>query len=231
MAFAHFLAMTSAEFDSAPELPSAPAWMACHFSPYATGLSNLPEHLPKGSLLILNDRTPIGGHDPERIRQQLEAVITRFDCCGLLLDLQRPGIEESRVLAQELSAGLPCSVAVTPEYAPDGCTVFLPPIPVDQRPERYLAPWQGREIWLESALSSQCIVLSPSGANITGNRTVEAMTHSAPELFCHYRIETEPTQARFYLRRTREDLEALLEKVQALGITNAVGLYQELGRH
>ena len=49
------LAMTAAELGAAP-LPSHPAWMACHFSPYSTGLTNLPPKLPQDSLLILNDR-------------------------------------------------------------------------------------------------------------------------------------------------------------------------------
>ena len=68
------LAMTAAELACCDSLPSHPAWMACHFSPYGTGLSNLPEHLPEGALLILNDRTPVFGHDPQVICAQLHQI-------------------------------------------------------------------------------------------------------------------------------------------------------------
>ena len=71
MAMARYLAMTAAEMMGGAPLPGKTAWMACHFSPYSTGLCNLPAALPPGSLLILNDRTPIHGHDPERICREL----------------------------------------------------------------------------------------------------------------------------------------------------------------
>ena len=38
-----FLAMTAAEIRANPDISSPIGWMACHFSPYGTGLSNLPE--------------------------------------------------------------------------------------------------------------------------------------------------------------------------------------------
>ena len=69
-----YLAMTPAEFNSVSQPPPDFAYMACHFSPYGTGLGNLPTVLPPESLLILNDRTPIHGHDPQRIFDQLKDV-------------------------------------------------------------------------------------------------------------------------------------------------------------
>ena len=90
-----YLAMTAAEFASAPVLPEKLAWMACHFSCYSTGISNLPLTLPKGSMLILNDRTPVSGHDPLRIAQQLQQVVEELEIERVLLDLQRPNCEET----------------------------------------------------------------------------------------------------------------------------------------
>ena len=52
MAIAQYLAMTAAEMIGSTFLPQKAAWMACHFSPYSTGLCNLPSALPPGSLLI-----------------------------------------------------------------------------------------------------------------------------------------------------------------------------------
>ena len=64
MAIPQYLAMTAAEMAGTAPLPRYMAWMACHFSPYSTGLTNRPAKLRQGSLLILNDRTPIHCHDP-----------------------------------------------------------------------------------------------------------------------------------------------------------------------
>ena len=58
MAIAPFLAMTAAEMQNSSQLPPKIAWMACHFSPYGLGLSNLPKELPSDSLLMVDDITP-----------------------------------------------------------------------------------------------------------------------------------------------------------------------------
>ena len=70
-----YLALTAAEFANANQLPEKIAWMACHFSCYGTGLSNFPEDLPGGSVIILNDRTPPDKHDPQRILEQLQQLV------------------------------------------------------------------------------------------------------------------------------------------------------------
>lgn len=230
MAFAHFLAMTSAEFDKAAPLPEQSAWMACHFSPYATGLSNMPIHLPEGSLLILNDRTPIGGHDPERIRGQLENIVISQKCAGLLLDFQRPGYEETAKLSECICRDFPCPVAVAPGYLQEGAAVFLPPVPATKSPEDYLAPWKGKTVWLESAMNGAEITLTPSGAQVLPANIAAPLPFVDEHLICHYHIEkVNADTIRFVLRRTPEDLQKLLLKVSALGVPVAVGLYQELG--
>ena len=89
MAIAPFLAMTAAEMHSCASLPEKVAWMACHFSPYGLGLSNLPKTLPPGSLLMMDDITPPQGHDPDLIAAQLEECVQKFQCSGVLLDFQR----------------------------------------------------------------------------------------------------------------------------------------------
>ena len=84
MAIPQYLAMTAAEMAGTAPLPRYMAWMACHFSPYSTGLTNLPAKLHQGSLLILNDRTPIHCHDPERVCRELNSTLHRLGCVGLL---------------------------------------------------------------------------------------------------------------------------------------------------
>ena len=164
MAFVLYLAMTAAEFHTDSPLPCPTAWMACHFSPYGTALSNLPSALPKGSLLILNDRTPVFGHNPERIAQQLAETAEQFECSGILLDFQRPDEDRTGSIAEAIAA-LPYPVAVTPQYAEKlDCAVFLPPPPMTTPLKTHLAPWQGRKIWLEAAMEKQCVRVDKTGS-------------------------------------------------------------------
>ena len=232
MAIVRFLAMTAAEIGGNSPLPPKIAWMACHFSPYSTGLSNCPDTLPQGSLLILNDITPIHGHDPNVIANQLSERINDLGCTGVLLDFQRAGCPDTAVLTAALVGALPCPVGVSQIYGEDlTCPVFLPPPPHHVPLKEYCAPWQGREIWLEMALDAGEITLTESGAGFAALPPGGTFSGGHPEekLHCHYRIQLEENQARFTLWRTPEDLDALLEEAEGLGVTTAVGLYQELG--
>ena len=120
MAIRPFLAMTAAEIRGTETLPPKTAWMACHFSPYSTGLSNLPKALPPGSMVILDDITPIHGHDSETIAAQLRPRLDALKCSGVLLDFQRPGYEEAELLAGRLSEALPCPVGQGEHILVDG---------------------------------------------------------------------------------------------------------------
>ena len=233
MAIRPFLAMTAAEFWNNRGISRPVGWLSCLFSPYGTGLSNLPQTLPEGSLLILSDHTPMDGQDPRVIEQQLTDCTQQLGCAGVLLDFQRPEIAQQASLAKRLSDALPCPVAVSEVYGKDlDNPVFLSPVPPGMPPEVYLTPWAGREIWLELALDGEVITLREAGAETT------ALPHfSQPDtgfsdkaLHCHYRIETTADSAVFTLWRTLEDLTALLEAAEDLGVAQAVGLYQELGR-
>lgn len=231
MAIPLYLAMTAAEFSACGGLPEKIAWMACHFSPYGTSVSNLPRTLPEGSLLILNDRTPVHGHDPQRIADELRQAVKALGCSGLLLDFQRPGCEETAKIAHALLA-LPCPVCMSECYAKElDCPVFLPPVLPHVPIEEHLAPWAGREIWLEAALEGEELTLTESGCQISAPGVpIESPEHRDAELFCHYRIAVEESCARFSLYRSRDDLAALLDAAGKLGVTRAVGLWQELHR-
>ena len=225
-----YLAMTGAEIDHCSELPPKLGYMACHFSSYSTGLSNLPRYIPEKSLLIINDRTPIHGHDPDRICDQLEDILSRFSCRGILLDFQRESEEAPAIIQKLLS--LPCPVIVSSLFAEKlDCPIFLPPVPLPIPLEGYLAPFAGREIWLEAALDGLQLTLTEDGCAATplSAQFNESLPHREEELCCHYRIEITSETAIFTLRRTKEDLKDLLSRANQLGITGAVGLYQELG--
>ena len=225
-----YLAMTAAEFDIHRSRPCPLAWMACHFSSYGTGLSNLPPALPKGSLLILNDRTPVFGHDPERIAQQLSKIATQFDCDGILLDFQRPDELQTKAIVEAIIS-LSQPVAVTPFYAQHlDCPVFLPPPPLTHPLEDHLRPWQGREIWMEAALEDQHIRLDHAGSHILSEWSLhDSFPHTDEHLHCIYRTEVQMHHIDFFLRRNEAQLHRLLEEAVKLGVHRFVGLYQQLG--
>lgn len=227
-----YLAMTAAEIADATAFPPKTAWMACHFSASNSGLSNRPRSLPEGAMVILNDQTPIHGHDPDRIARQLRETVEETGADRVLLDLQRPGASETVAVVKSILQELSCPVGVSGLYAQESdCPVFLPPPPESRLLADYLSSWQGREIWLEAALDAEAITVTPKGttfASLTHWDGADTGLRDEP-LHCHYRTEMRKDEIRFTLFRTQQDLEALLREAADLGVTLAVGLYQELG--
>lgn len=226
------LAMTPSEIAYAQTLPADLAWMACHFSPDGTGVTDLPADLPKGALLILDDSIPCISHSITVITDALKAVISKTQCCGLLLDFQRPKSRASNAVVTALADALPCPVAVTPEYAEGvACPVFLPPAPLHIPLTKYLHPWKNREIWLEAALWKESITVKKDGTTfqIDNNPADCANYFHHQKLCCRYTTQTSENHIIFHLIDTPETLKQKLRLAQSLGVTRAVGLYQELG--
>lgn len=224
MAINIYLAASPAQLSKKEQLPQRIAWMACHFSASSAGLSNCPQWLPPGSLLILDDSSPVQGHDPEQIRQELDDILSKFACGALLLDFQRPGGEDMTLAL----AGLPCPVVVTERYAHmTSGPVLLPPVPPYTLPGKHLKPWAGRDIWLELAAEGCEIRLTKAGAELSEECPDVAGRHHHKELHCRYDIMLRSEEAIFRLHRTPEDLLSLLRESEASGVTAAVGLMQE----
>lgn len=206
--------------------------MACHFSVYGRGLSNLPEELPPDSMVILNDRIPVRGHDPALILDQLHALTDCLRPACILLDFQRPEEPQTARIAAALAEFPDCPLGISELYAgPLNCPVFLPPPPPDCLLETWLAPWQGREIWLEAALEHCLVTLTETGSLRESLEFTEPPEDcfQASSLFSRYRIRLTEDAAQFHLYRTKEDLSALLRQAKTFGVTRAVGLYQQLG--
>ena len=234
MAIAPFLAMTAAEFLAVPQLPNKIAWMACHFSPYGLGLSNLPKELPPGSLLMVDDVTPPHGHDPRLIAEQLSGCVETLQCCAVLLDFQRKGDEETRSITEYLVSALPCPVIVSEFYANNlNCPVFLTPLPPSMPLEDYILPWKDHAVWLELGMDGEIITLTEKGADTSPLLFPDFQEKGFHEeaLCCHNTIRTDEQSARFTLWRKQDDLEQLVTEAAKLGVVGAVGLYQELGRY
>lgn len=226
-----YLAMTPGEMAACSRLPANCGYMGCHFSSYGTGLSNLPDSLPGGSLLIVTDRVPICGHDPEEISAQVQGCAEQFGCSLVLLDFQRPGVPEARQIAESILRRLPQITGVSHLYAGDlDCPVFLPPPPLWTPLKAYLAPWRGRPVWQEAALETAAVQVTAAGAAYRQVQPhIPQLPLFSPELCCHYAISGEKAQVEFTLTRTKEDLDCFMALGEELGICQFIGLYQELG--
>ncbi len=228
MALPVYLAMTAADFSHSPVPPPRMAWMSCHFSPAGPGLSNLPEALLPGSVLMLDDSLPLQGHDPALVAATLGDLAERFSCAGILLDFQRPPTEDARQVVRRVTA-LPWPVGVSWEHWQGSGGVFLPPPPPDCPLERYLSPWRGQKIWLEAALSARRIEVTAQGAKATEVWPPEGVGRRLPGLHCRILQEAGPGWAAFTLWREPEDLDTLLNEAEKRGVKMALGLFQELG--
>lgn len=234
MAIAPFLAMTAAEMQKSSASGRKIAWMACHFSPYGTGLSNVPKHLPSGALLMVDDITPPYKQDPVFMAEQLSVCLEDFHCCGIVLDFQQEHNAVTQDIAKYLTQALPCPVVVSERYAKDlDCPVLLSPVPLSVALKNHLSPWKGRQIWLEVGLDAQILRLTEQGCEAIPLSCTDLVAEgfSEPELHCHYTIETDEKSAGFTLWRTKEDIAQLLAEAETLGIAEAVGLYQELDKY
>ncbi len=224
-----FLAQTSGEMGEF--LPKKAAYMACHFSPYGKGLSNMPLTLPPDSILLLDDSMPPNGHDPSVVAEQLTELVSRFSVKAVLLDFQGEKTDETQKMAASLLRQLPCPVAVTERYAKVlSCPVFLSPPPANVPLQRSLRPWLQQGVFLEIAPSAMCITVTETGSTAVSVPPVRGLPLHDSRLCCHYNVEVTPDKAVFTLSRTKEDLAALAEEAYRLGVLGAVGLYQELCR-
>ena len=228
MGFACYLAMTAAEIHKNHPLPPQLAYMACHFSPYEAGLANCPEALPRDSVLILNDLIPPLNQDPEIIRQQLVDLVQAFSCAAVLLDFQRPEDKHTAAIAAALAKGLPCPVVISCEYGRNlDCAVLLPPVPPDVPLEIYLSPWPNRPLWLELSHSALQYCVTAQGSQANPVPSLPETGHRDEKLHCHYHIEAQDDRISFTLFRTAEDHTALLREARRMGVTGAIGLWQE----
>ena len=226
-----YLAMTAQEIASADFLPQRCAYMACHFSLYSAGLSNFPQSLPEGSILILNDRIPIQGHDASLITKQLSYCVKQLQCCAVLLDFQRPNEAQTEAVTKQILAEMPCPVCVSHHYARSfDCPVFLPSAPLDSVLSEYIEPWKNRAIWLEAAPGEQILTLTSDGCtrSVLYPETEASYPFTEPKLHCHYKISKTAEKIEFYLQRTKDELRCLLDEAKNLGVVQAVGLYQQL---
>ena len=227
MGIPQYLAMTDGEIAACTRLPPRLARMGCHFSD--DGLVELPQVLPGGALLVVDDRVPMAAQNPEHILDQLAEALEKLSCTGLLLDFQQKENAPQRELVRLLARELTVPLAAPPAYAAEGCRLFLPPVAADQTVEEALSPWAGKKIWLDTAPAAVRLELTKQGCTRTPlPRMAASGIFKDPGLCCRYSIE--PTLNggfQFTLYRDRCCIEAILEQAAAFGAELAVGLSQE----
>ena len=227
MGIPQYLAMTDGEIAACARLPPRLARMGCHFSD--DGLVELPQTLPSGALLVVDDRVPMAAQNPEHILDQLAEALEELSCTGLLLDFQQKENAPQRELVRLLARELTVPLAAPPAYAAEGCRLFLPPVAADQTVEEALSPWAGKKIWLDTAPAAVRLELTKQGCTRTPlPRMAASGIFKDPGLCCRYSIE--PTLNggfQFTLYRDRCCIEAILEQAAAFGAELAVGLSQE----
>ena len=221
-----FLAMTEDEIRDNSQLPSNIAFLGCHFSSTGSILTGLPESLPAGCGIILDDRNPITSQNLTEIADTIEEMKPAF----LLLDFQLPPADQSLRLAQTIvKRTIP--TAMPPAYGKElTCSLLLPPVPPHIPIEEYLHPWRDREVWLELALDAVRITVTSHGSTTTyfPHAEPQSKVHKDSMLHCHFLITQHPDALEFYCYRAREDITELRNTLPD-HVTHTIGLYQELG--
>ena len=106
------------------------------------------------------------------------------------------------------------------------CPVFLPPLPLLQTPEAYLESWKGREIWLDVAPEQATYRITESGCAKLALDTDGDFSHTEADLCCDYGIAQTEDVIYFHVR---QDIAALVRRLEGSAVTCLVGLYQQLG--
>lgn len=229
MDFKIYLAVTAAEMAEAGQTQMPLAWMGCQLSAGGSGISGVPDLLPTDSVMILTDQMPPQGHDPQQVAQELLGAVHTLNCNRILLDFQRPVNDAGLAIVRCILEQADCPVGVSENYGKDlSCPVFLRPPPLWTPLEEHIAPWKGRNIWLEAAQEDALVCVTEAGSSYELWDDGGDYPFRDEKLQIAYRLETAPDCLRVFLHRGPEELQALLEKAKQLGISTAIGLYQHL---
>lgn len=226
-------AVTAGDCFERNALPAHAAWMAAHFSAVGTGVTNLPQRLPVGSLFMLDDQIPWQNHDAERICQELLQAVAELACSGILLDFEREPCQQTQAFCTLLCTycrqysiplGMPPSYGLKLPAA-----LFLPPLPCWPGPETVLQPFSGRELWLDAAESGCVAEIGRKSVQFFSEDPIvlqaQAEGHAVfwhGGLCCQYYSNQINDRIRIALYDTRQTMEQKLDACAKLGVTVAV---------
>ena len=223
MAIKRYLAMTGEEIANFDQMTDGKAWMFC---PFEDNPEQIPWQLPDSSVIVLTD-----ARKPEtKFQEYLILRLEDLNPKAVILDFQRKRDREGSAFVESLRRAVQCPVILPEGYAHEfEGPVFLPPVPLHSRLCEHIAPWKGREIWLDLSGEGEKITLTENGAAFEAlpRFSPPEKGHREKKLHCHYTISQQEDAAMFTLWRTEEDVMDLLQDAEMLGIRNAIGLYQE----
>lgn len=227
-----FLGMTAAEIRNCSALPSHLAWMSVHFSMSGDGITNIPSSLPDGSLIILDDQTPWGGHSAEKVCTQMVSLLTQFHAYGLLLDFERPLTPQTLLLTKALSVcckELNLPMAAPKAYAEDlDIDVFMPPLSCLSPADTLYLP--GKKIWLDASPTASLLHITEHYTESRGDFPSSkdpSKVFSDPTLGCKYYSEPARDGVLVHLYHTPETISRILQELSPEKVPLAIGLWKE----
>ena len=225
-----YMAFVAAESEAILRYKGKAAWLGYHLSAFDSGITPRPSFLDSCHMLVLTDETPLLHHDPQKVTSEICAEAKSLGCEKILLDFQRPPTEKSLVLAKSILRSAPCAVGITECYANDtDCSVFLPSPPLWTPLQETIAPWKGRDIWLEIFPEDGCITITKKGGNYSPSAPLENYPFCDNALCLSYSTEQYAQQVKVHLHRGITEMKAFLHLADSLGISAAIGLYQQFG--
>lgn len=205
--------------------PSAPVAVLLCCAPFSPGLLIGPSRLPKGSVAVFTDRVTPTFHQSGRIAGELKALMKTLHSPALILDWTgelSPWLEE---LLKQLCG---VQLVLPPHLAGKEDSAVLVPSVVEKSLEDLLAPWNGRQIWLDMVSSAAQLTLTRNGCEVVPwQASIREGDLYDETLCCQYRVETAQEEARFYLYETQQTRMKKLEKARSLGVAGAIGLWKD----
>ena len=201
-------------------------WFSCQFSPEPPGICNLPEALPTGAAILLDDALPYSGN-ARAVTEGLKETVEKTGAAGVILDFQKPYEQTLGILAEYLERSLPCPVVVTPSYADHTKgPLLLPPAAMHIPLVRQLSSIR-RSIWLELDAPIVRLTLTERGLRTASLYALpfSKKVFESEKLHCHYQVHGDGS---FTLHRTGQDLTDFLQEAESLGVEAAIGFWQEL---
>jgi len=224
-----YLAFTGVEAEAVNSHRAKTAWFGCRLSPYGAGIISTSSAVKSCDMLILTDETPIAEHDPQQVAAELVHMANSLGCEKLLIDFQRQPTVYSSAIIKEVLRRSPVPTGVSDLHAKELlCPVFLSAPPLWDSLEDHIAPWKGREIWLEAATDAACVTVSKSGSAYRQSDPIEDHPHFDSATCTAYAFNMDKGTAYFHLRRGKSELMKLLDKATDCSIQTVIGLYQQL---
>ncbi len=188
-----YVVMTGKEIRDCGKLPEKIAYLGCHFG--GNGLVGLPDGLPEGSMLLIDDRVVPQESDIESALAQLKPLLPKFS--GIYLDFQRE--ETPKEAANLLVEKLPFPVGVPKRFG-IGIPV-LPPRQLNLLPGDYYHPG----CWTEAAMTAWELTVTKDGCSKKEvPRKKDFSGHYSEILYCSYSVEMDEEKAVFVMQNNRE---------------------------